>query len=122
MKAGAQMSNAEKWMLKAEEYKQKAADLAVQLIEVTKERNELQDTLDHIADLAGPDRVMDSERLERVTRMCEMLMNRMGFAPSEIPRETQGEEDDEPATNNGEDDDGEEGEEESEEEEAARSV
>ena len=104
MKAGAQMSNAEKWMLKAEEYKQKAADLAMELIQVTKERDELQDTLDHIADLAGPDRVMDSENLSRNTRMLEMLMSRAGFAPSEIPRQAQGEEDDEPATNNGEDD------------------
>jgi uncharacterized protein Smg (DUF494 family) len=96
MKAGAAMSNAEKWMHEAAHWKKKAEDLAGELIEVTRERDELQETLDHIGELAAPERMAHFARSERQTRMLEMLMSRAGFTPAEIPAaEAQGDEDEE---------------------------
>ena len=110
------MSNAEKWMHKADEWKNRAEQLAEQLAEATKERDDLQDTLDHIGELAAPERGLDSRRLERNTLMLEMLMNRAGFAPAEIPQvKAQGDEDEE--EDDMEEDDGESQESEEETEE-----
>jgi hypothetical protein len=78
---GTAASNAELWMEAANEHKRRAEALALELIEVTRERDELRESLDHIAEIAAPDRVLDSERLERNTRMLELLMSRAGFQP-----------------------------------------
>jgi hypothetical protein len=80
MKSGGMAStNTERWIQSAGEYKRQAEKLAAELIEVTRERDELRESLDHIAEIAGPDRILDSERLEKNTRMLEMLMSRAGF-------------------------------------------
>jgi hypothetical protein len=80
---GTAASNAELWMEAAGEHKRRAETLALELMEVTRERDELQESLDHIAEIAAPERVIDSERLEKLTRMVEMLMDRAGFAPGD---------------------------------------
>ena len=79
VKAGANMSNLEMWRKSADDWKRKAEALTVELIETRRRLEELEDSLDHIAEIAAPERVMDSERLERSERMLEMLLTRLGI-------------------------------------------
>jgi hypothetical protein len=119
MKSGGSMSNAEKWMAKAEEWKLNAQDLAAELVEVTRQRDELRESLDHIGEIACPDRVLDSERIERLTRMVEMLMNRAGLdVPPLVAQDESGDEDGE----NEHEDDAEEDEDEQETEQRIEAI
>ena len=79
----AMSTNAERWKQTAEKYQKRAEKLAKELTEATKEREDLSDTLDHIAELSAPERVLSEERQERIERMLEMLLNRL-FGPEAL--------------------------------------
>jgi vacuolar-type H+-ATPase subunit B/Vma2 len=68
-KAGGQGNSAQQW-------KEKADELAEALLEVTAERDDYRETLDHIAELAAPDQ---DERLGRIEDMLETLFVHFGL-------------------------------------------
>ena len=109
MKAGANLSNAELWRKSADDWKRKAEALTLELIETRRRLEEAEDTIDHIAEIAAPERVMDSERLERAERMLEMLMARMGIdIPPAQAKDHETEKDDEEEDDEDNEDDEEE--------------
>jgi uncharacterized coiled-coil DUF342 family protein len=60
----------------AQQWKDKADELAEALIEVTQERDDYRETLDHIAELAAPDQ---DERLSRIEKMLATLFVHLGL-------------------------------------------
>ena len=84
MKAGAAMSTAEKWKERAEDFEREIKRLSKVLINTQEQRDELQDSLDHINELAAPDRWEEAQRINmrmgRIERMLEVFAMHFGIA------------------------------------------
>jgi hypothetical protein len=109
MKAGAAITNAERWMLVAQEYQKKYELLKKKASGQAQIIRDFQDSLDQIAEIAAPDRVMDSERIERTEQMVALILGHLGIpAPEPKAQEESGDEEIEEEDNDderGEDDD-----------------
>lgn len=79
-RAGAVQSPAEAW-------KERAEELAQQILEVAADKDELQGRLDEIASIADPDKQEDSLRLEKIEAMLQMLMTQAGLELPATPEE-----------------------------------
>jgi hypothetical protein len=93
MKAGAAITNAERWMLVAQEYQKKYELLKKKAAGQAQIIQDFQDSLDHIVEIAAPDRIMDSERLERLERMAALILDHLGIpVPAPKSQEESGDE------------------------------
>jgi hypothetical protein len=66
-------------MLVAQEYQKKYELLKKKAAGQAQIIRDCQDSLDQIAEIAAPDRVMDSERLERLEHMIALVVGHLGI-------------------------------------------